>query len=98
MTPASGAGAPRPTPRQLSYLRALAQRTGQTFTWPATRSEASREIDRLKTAAPSTPVERAIERHDWARETAAREANCDVPVRREELDGYGSSGTWRRRS
>ena len=35
-----------PSPKQLNYLKALAQRTGQTFTWPntarrrATRSRA----------------------------------------------------------
>ena len=96
MTRTGGAGGPRPTPRQLSYLRALAQRTGQTFTWPVTRSQASREIRRLKAATPSSAVEREIERHDRAAETAAREANCDVPIRPDELQGYGSTATWRR--
>jgi hypothetical protein len=36
----------KPTAKQLAYLRALAIRTGQTFTRPASRSEASREIQR----------------------------------------------------
>jgi hypothetical protein len=31
-----GGTAMKPTPKQLKYLRALAQRTGQTFTWPKT--------------------------------------------------------------
>ena len=97
MTPTDGAGGPRPTARQLSYPRSLAQRTGQTFTWPLTCSQASREIGRLKAALPSTRVEREIERHDWAAEEAAREANCDVPIRPDELQGHGSSATWRRR-
>jgi hypothetical protein len=91
-------GEQRPSARQLAYLRALAQRTGQTFTWPATRAQASREIRRLRSAVPSSRVERAIEEQDWAGEAAARECNCDVPIRPEELQGYGSSATWRRRS
>src|SRR5436305_1601787 len=91
MTPTSGRGAPRPTSRQLSYLRALAQRADQTFTWPSTQREASREIRRLKAATPSSPGEREFERLDWSAEATAREANCDVPIRSDELQGYGSS-------
>jgi hypothetical protein len=97
MTPTSGGGAPRPTARQLTYMRALAQRAGQTFTWPRTRIQASREIRRLKGVTPSSAIERELERVDWPAEAAAREANCDVPIRADELQGYGSSATWRRR-
>jgi hypothetical protein len=98
MTPASSPGEERPTSRQLAYLRTLAQRTGQTFSWPTTRSAASREIRRLETVPSITQVDREMERHDWAAEAAAREANCDVPIRPHELDGYGSSTTWSQRS
>jgi hypothetical protein len=35
------------SPKQLSYLKALAQQTGTTFTFPRTRRQASCEIDRL---------------------------------------------------
>ena len=56
----------KPTRRQLNYLRALANRTGQTFTYPRTRREASREIERLKQAQPSTRIERELERKDIA--------------------------------
>lgn len=97
MTPTS-TPADRPTARQLAYLRALAQRTGQTFSWPATRAAASTEIRRLKTVPPSSQVEREIERHEWTAEAAAREANCDVPIRPDELHGHLSSATWSRRS
>ena len=45
--------AAKPTSRQLNYLRALANRTGQTFTYPRTRREASREIERLKRRSPA---------------------------------------------
>ncbi len=44
----------KPTTNQLAYLRALAQQTGTTFTYPATATQASAEIRRLKTLAPST--------------------------------------------
>jgi hypothetical protein len=98
MTPTADADASRPTARQLSYLRTLAERTGQTFTWPRTRAFASREIRRLKATVTSTRAERELERHDWAAEAAAREANCDVPLRPDELQGYGSSATWRGQS
>jgi hypothetical protein len=36
------------SPTQLSYLKALAQQTGTTFTFPRTRRQASCEISRLK--------------------------------------------------
>jgi hypothetical protein len=36
------------SPKQLSYLNALAQQTGTTFTFPRTRRQASCEINRLK--------------------------------------------------
>jgi len=38
----------RPTAKQQSYLRSLAERTGTTFTSPKTRRDASAEIKRLK--------------------------------------------------
>ncbi len=38
----------KPTKPQLAYLRSLADRTGQTFTYPHTFDDASAEIDRLR--------------------------------------------------
>jgi hypothetical protein len=87
-----------PSARQLNYLKALAHRTGQTFTYPKTSTDASREIQRLKAVRPSSLIERELERHDLAAEHAAREANCDVPINRSEVDGYGSTATWSQRS
>ena len=87
-----------PSARQLNYLKALANRTGQTFTYPTTSSDASREIQRLKTVRPTSRVELELERTDLAAEQAAREASCDVPIRRSEVEGYGSTATWSRRS
>ena len=88
----------RPTAKQLAYLRALAQRTGQTFAYPRTIFQASHEIRRLKRVKPSTRVDRTFERLDRASETAARQASCAVPVGRDEISGYGSQCTWSQRS
>ena len=52
----------RPSAKQLAYLRSLAARTGQTFAYPRTAAHASAEIRRLKSAAPSSRIERAVER------------------------------------
>jgi hypothetical protein len=84
-----------PSARQLNYLKALANRTGQTFTYPKTSRDASREIQRLKTVRPSSRIELELERLDLAAEQAAREANCDVPVNLDtEVAGHGSKCRW----
>lgn len=87
-----------PSARQLNYLRALADRAGQTFTYPGTSADASREIARLKAVMPSSRVERAVERFDLVAENAAREANCDAAIRPAEIVGWGSHATWSGRS
>ena len=51
----------RPTARQLAYLKALAQRTGQTFAYPRTVREASAEIARLRATRPDSRGERTRE-------------------------------------
>jgi hypothetical protein len=85
-----------PSPKQLNYLKALAERTGRTFTWPRTGRQASAEIARLKRTHPSSSVDRAIERLD---DRATREAAEDaVAIRGFEVVGYGSTATWSQRS
>jgi hypothetical protein len=85
-----------PSPRQLSYLKALARRTGQSFTWPKTSAQASREIQRLKRTRPSTKAELAIERFG---DTQAIEAAQDAAsIQGFEVVGYGSHCTWSQRS
>ena len=69
-----------PTPKQLAYLRALASRTGQTFTYPRTSAQASRQIQRLKNAPPSTALDRALETDDPARIEAAEDMREIVGV------------------
>jgi hypothetical protein len=79
-----------PTERQLRYLRALALASATTFCQPATRREASREIDRLRLRdrAPETtgPEQDAIEHEQLTYATA---------VHPREVSGFGSSASWR---
>jgi hypothetical protein len=82
-----------PTKPQLRELRRLAERTGQSFAYPATRAEASKQLQRLAKAAKSTAAERALDRRETVREdhpllSAAR-------VYDDEIEGYGSSARWR---
>ena len=85
----------RPTRRQLAYLRSLATRTGQTFAYPRTRREASREIQRLEQAQPSTRTERSIEHKDIA-DKVARGPKDAAAVRPDEVAGFGSNCRWSR--
>jgi hypothetical protein len=87
----------QPTPKQLAYLRALAQRSGQTFASPRTSREASAEIRRLKATPAESRVERRIERHEIADAIAAGPQDS-ARVIRSEVTGFGSSATWSRRS
>jgi hypothetical protein len=85
-----------PTRRQLNYLKALAERTGQTFPWPNSSVAASREIKRLKTTRPTSQVERDIER---VGDPEAIEAAQDAAaIHGFEVVGYGSTATWSQRS
>jgi hypothetical protein len=82
----------RPSAKQLNYLKALAERTGQTFQWPSTSAAASREIRRLKNARPSSELKRAVERFG---DTQAIEAAQDaVAIQRFEIAGFGSNCRW----
>lgn len=83
----------KPTPRQQRYLRQLAEQTGTSFTPPATKAEAGREITRLKGLQRSP-------RADRIRDQRAVQADLQVgagdTVRhsRHETRGYGSSARW----
>ena len=93
LDPNHSAEAVEPTAKQLAFLRALAQRTGETFTYPRTRAEASSEIRRLQERKPSSRVERFLDRRDVARDmqTGAGEA---VRFGDDEVQGYGSNCQW----
>jgi len=83
----------KPTSRQLSYLKSLASRTGQTFTYPQTSRQATAEINRLKHARPSTRTERYVERKLIADQIQAGPSDA-ARVRDHEISGHGSSATW----
>ena len=85
-----------PTRRQLNHLKALAQRTGQTFPWPDSSAAASREIKRLKNTRPSTEPDRAIER--FGDPQAIEPAKDAAAIHAFEVVGYGSTATWSQRS
>jgi hypothetical protein len=50
-----------PTRKQLAYLRALANRTGTTFTLPRTKRQASRQIALLIDRPVSNQLELALD-------------------------------------
>lgn len=100
--PQNQAAAPKPTTKQLRYLRDLANRLGQTFTYPTTRRQAAAEIDRLKRLARGR--ERLLDRDTARREREATRRDLAenfggaAAVREDEIVGYGSSASWSRRS
>jgi hypothetical protein len=83
----------KPSRKQLSYLRSLADRNGQTFSYPRTTAEASAEIDRLKRAPRQSRSERRYE-HKLIADQVAKGLN-NTAVRSDETSGYGSEATWR---
>ena len=82
-----------PTAKQLAFLRVLAQRTGETFAYPHTRTKASNEIRRLQQRKPSSRVERFLDRRDVTRDmqTGAGDA---VRFGEHEVRGHGSGAGW----
>jgi hypothetical protein len=86
-----------PTAKQLAYLKALAERTGQTFVTPQTSSDASDEIRRMKVIPNDSRLERRIETDEIADAIAAspQDSARVIPT---EVTGFGSSATWSRRS
>lgn len=50
-----------PTRKQLAYLRALARRTGTTFTLPHSKRHASRQIAAMRQRPVSTQLELALD-------------------------------------
>lgn len=84
---------PKPTSRQLSYLRSLANRTGQTFTYPQTSRQASAEIERLKHTRSSSRTEIRVERKQIADQIASGPIDS-ASVRADEIAGHGSNCTW----
>jgi len=83
----------KPSPKQLAYLRTLAERCGESFTLPTTSREASKEIERLKGRRATSRSDRRRERRQVDRDMSER-ASASA-VREGEITGYGSSACWR---
>ena len=81
------------TRKQLAYLRVLAQRTGETFAYPTTASQASDEINRLLNRSPSTRIEQHLDRREIQAMMAERPDNA-TRIREDETIGHGSSAAW----
>jgi hypothetical protein len=85
-----------PAPSQLRYLRALAERTGTTFTNPHTRADASREIHRLEALPSLARGERQGDRRAFDEDRERLQPSSTV--RPEEVEGYGSRASWAERA
>ena len=84
---------PKPaTPKQLRYLRSLAEQTGTTFSPPQSSAEASRAIEQLRSRARSPRHERRADRDALSGGVADAAA-----MRGDEVSGHGSSARWRGR-
>jgi hypothetical protein len=83
----------KPTRKQLSYLRTLATTRGQSFSYPRTRGEASREIQRLKHERPEPRADVARERREIQAAMATARGDA-AQVRPEETTGYGANCQW----
>ncbi len=81
----------KPTPAQLRYLRDLAQRTGTTFSTPATRAQASQEIRRLRARPADGMAARDLRR---VQADLAHGRGDAVRFLRSEVDGYGAGARW----
>jgi hypothetical protein len=80
-----------PTTKQLRYLRALAVRTGTTFSPPKTARDASRAIDGLKHRPVSPWHERNADAVSIAEQ---RGAHNGTDVGGHEVAGYGANAHW----
>jgi hypothetical protein len=90
------------TPRQLAYAKTLAEQTGTTFVMPKTTAQASREIKRLLALKTNSKGSALIDdcTDDQLSLASASDAtpHYGTEPAPEEIQGYGSTATWRRTS
>lgn len=85
----------KPTRKQVKYIKDLARKRGETFTFPQTRAQASAEIKRLKRRPVLTIAERELEasrRPRWPEIQGDKAQTWDF-----EVEGYGSTAQWSER-
>jgi hypothetical protein len=87
MSPSTHTDRP-PTPRQLRYLRFLAEKTGTSFTYPSSFGQARSELDRLERLKHERGTYREPRKVDEGQFTYATE------VQPAELSGFGSDCQW----
>lgn len=85
----------KPTSKQLRYLRSLADRCGESFTYPTSLAEASAEIKRLKGRRRTPRAERGREVAQVRRAMAECGGDGAAVCVATETVGYGSSAAWR---
>ena len=83
----------KPTPRQKRYLRQLAEQSGTSFTPPATKAQASREIKRLEGRARDPRADRIRDQRAVQTDLQTR-AGDSARYRASDTTGYGSSARW----
>jgi hypothetical protein len=88
--------APKATPKQLKYLRVLADKTGTSFAYPKTINDARTEITRLKALPGSSNGDAQRERHAVQRDLQTRPDDATA-VRERDVTGYGSTARWAHR-
>ena len=86
----------KPTPKQLAYLKSLAEQTGTTFTYTRSKAQASREIQRLRALPSSVAGDALRERRDVQRDIAERPDDATA-IRHTDVRGHGSSARWAHR-
>ncbi len=86
-----------PTTKQQAYIRQLALARGVSFTPPQTKREASQLIDSLRGRRPDRPSDRHRETRAVQADMATGRGDA-ARVREHELDGHGSSATWKERT
>ncbi|MDP8968650.1 MAG: hypothetical protein M3N04_08620 [Actinomycetota bacterium] len=86
----------KPTPKQLAYLKGLAEKTGTTFAYPATSQQASAEIKRLKAQPRTSASDRTRERRAVQRDLQTRRDDATA-IRERDVTGYGSTARWAHR-
>lgn len=88
------------TSRQLRFLKSLAEQTGTSFTYPATRAHASREIERLLALQQSGHRDLRssddIESESTQTDPAEPELVYATGVQPGEVVGFGSAASWRK--
>jgi hypothetical protein len=93
-TPHTSRASKPATAAQKRYPRVLAERTGTTFTPPASSADASRQISEMEARERTSRSDRTRERRQVQADMARR--GDAARYRPSDVDGYGSNARWAR--